>query len=449
MMAAAKTYCRACFFVALLAGAPYNPATAQETIQFAADAEVRELLGQAESLLAGNDSQRAYDLLRPREATLAGNAYFDYLLGIAALDSGRTSEAILSLQRAAINAPAFSGARMELARAHFESGESQQARRLFVALLGENPPVGVRAVLDQYISAIDARPATTPSRFSPYTELLVGHDSNANGSTDNQQFLGFTLSPDNLETDSSFFEAGAGFDWTVPGSATVTWQLGAHAGYRLNPDASFVDAGILRGLAGMLWRRGAIFARANIDAYWATRDGNSNESYNGIKLLLGRHLNDLWDLHVSIRGGALRYDDSIEVLDVNRVLYTLGADYRFGSRARFSIEAIGGNDSERQSGSPYGNSKFGGRLSINAAVGESSFVLASLGSLTSDYDGMFFGVPREDTQLTSVLQFEFRDVLTDGLTIAPRLRYIDNDSDVALYDYDRTEVGVLLRWMPR
>ena len=66
----------------------------------------------------------------------------------------------------------------------------------------------------------------------------------------------------------------------------------------------------------------------------------------------------------------------------------------------------------------------------------------------SDYDGLFFGARREDTQLTSTLQLEFRDVLTPGLTIAPRIRYIDNDSGVALYDYDRTEVGLLIRWMP-
>ena len=75
--------------------------------------------------------------------------------------------------------------------------------------------------------------------------------------------------------------------------------------------------------------------------------------------------------------------------------------------------------------------------------------IASLGSLSSDYDGLFFGSRRKDTQLNSVLQLEFRDVMTNGLTIAPRVRYIDNDSDVALYDWDRTEIGLMIRWEPR
>ena len=449
MMAAAKIICRAFLLAALFAGAPYTSASAQETLQVATTTELRELLDQAESLLASSDSQSAFDLLQPGETEFSGNTYFDYLLGVAALDSGRTAEAILSLQRSAASAPQFSGARMELARAHFEAGEPQRARSLFVALLTENPPPGVRKVLNQYIAAIDAKPATPPGDFSPFAELTIGYDSNANGSTDDQQFLGFTLSPENLETDSSFFEGGAGFNWTAARSASFAWLLGAHASYRKNPDASFVDTGILGGHGGMLWRSGSNFGHFNLDAYWATRDGESNESFSGANLLVGRNLNDRWELRFSLRAGALRYDEAIEVLDVNRILYTAGLAYRFQSRGRIAIEAIGGSDDEQQSGSPYGNSKSGARLSIDAPMGQSAYLFASVGRLTSDFDGLFFGVPRKDTQLTSLLQFEFRDVLTDGLTIAPRVRYIDNDSDVALYDYDRMEVGLLIRWVPR
>ena len=440
---------RACCCISLLVTLPPNHVAAQETLQVNTAAELREVLGQAESLLASNDVQGAWNLLQPLESEFSGNAYFDYLLGVAALDSGRTADAILSLTRAALQAPQFSGARMELARAHFEAGEQERARALFVALLAENPPAGVRSVIDQYIVAIDARPAGPPSDFHPYAELMVGYDDNANGSTSDQQFLGFTLDPENLATESSFLEGAAGFNWTVPRSTSFAWHLGAHAGYRNNPDASFVDAGILSGLGGMIWRNGANFGRFNVDAYAATRDGEPSESYSGANLLLGRNLNDRWELSLALRAGALRYDEAIDVLDVNRILYTLGVAYRFQSRGRFVVEAIGGSDSERQDGSPYGNSKLGARISVNTAVGESTYLFASLGSLTSDYDGLFFGTTREDTQLTSILQFEFRDVLTDGLTIAPRLRYIDNDSDVSLYNWDRTEVGLLIRWEPK
>jgi hypothetical protein len=178
------------------------------------------------------------------------------------------------------------------------------------------------------------------------------------------------------------------------------------------------------------------------------RDGESNETYAGLNVLLSRSVSDRWDLTLGLRAGAMRFDETIEVLDVDRVMYTLGASYRFSSLSSLSIEAVGGQDSEKQAGSPYGNSKAGGRLSLTAPLG-SSYLFASIGSLTSDFDGLFFGVPREDTQTTALLQLEFRDIFTTGLSIVPRVRYVDNDSDVALYKYDRTEFGLMIRWMPR
>jgi len=445
---AATPVCRVILIIALLT-APFGMVQSQQTMRLADSGDALDLYEQAETLLAGGNSQDAYELLRAYESELAGNPYFDYLLGVTALDSGLTSEAILNLQRAVASAPQFSGARMVLARALYDSAEYAEARPLFAALLDESPPAAVRGVIERYINAIDSRPTRPPSHFAPYAELFSGYDTNANGSTDQQQFLSFTLTPENQETSSILVEAAAGFDWNLPRSANFGWFLGARAAYRDNPDAPFVDAGIVSGQAGMNWRSGAVFGRAGIDAYGASRDGDSNESYGGADFMLGRSLDNNWELSVALRGGALRYDESIEVLDVNRTLYTLAASYRFESRGRFSIEAIGGSDDAQQAGSPYGNSKAGARLSLSVPTGQASYLFASLGTLQSDYDGLFFGMAREDTQFNALLQLEFRNVWTDGLTLAPRLRLIDNESDVALYDYDRAEVGLLIRWAPK
>ena len=446
MTAALKRIIGLFSILTLLTGVAF--AQSSQTLEVQASAATQQLLRDAESRLANNDSAGAYALLSPREIELAGNPYYDYLLGVAALDTGRFSEAIFSLQRSLAVEPRFSGARMELARAHFEAGDNDQARPLFMALLDESPPPAVRDVVSQYIDAIDAKPPAPQSRFTPYMEVTAGHDSNANGSTADQQFLGFTLSPFNVETASSFGELGAGFNWSVPSSVSSAWYLSMRASHRHNPDASFVDPSVLGALSGFSWRKGSFFGRIGVDGYYALRDGDDNEAYGGLDILLGSSVNENCDLSLGVRGGAMRYTDFIEVLDVDRVMYTLGAAYGFSSLGKFSIEAIGGQDSEKQAGSPYGNSKVGGRLSLTAPLGKNNLFL-SVGSLTSDYDGLFFGVPREDTQLSSILQIEFRDLFTEGLSLIPRLRYVDNDSDVALYKYDRTEFGLMIRWMPQ
>jgi len=428
-----------------------TPVAAQpaDTLQIAADTRTQSLLSDAQALLATGQSSRAYQLLAPNEAALAGNAYYDYLLGVAALDSGLNSEAIFSLRRSLAVEPGFSGARMELARAYFESGNRELARPLFARLLTESPPPAVDVVINEYIRAIDARPPVPRSRWNPYLELFSGYDNNANGSTASQDFLGFTLAPNNIKTASSFAEIAAGLDWSKPVSPRFAWLMNLKASHRANPDASFIDASIFNGIFGANWQRDQWFGRATLDAYWASRDGSYNESYAGLDLLVGRQFGDHWDITLGLRGGGLRYRTFLEVLDVNRAMYSLGTSYRFDNGARLSLQAIGGNDSEQQQGSPYGNSKTGGRLSLSSPVGARALFYASLGSLKTDYDGLFFGGAREDTQQTALLQFEFRDVWTRGLMLVPRVRYINNDSDVDLYSYDRTELGLIIRWAPR
>lgn len=424
-------------------------AIAQDTLQVATSQGDQRFLARAEDLLTSGDAATAYSLLSARESELAGNPFFDYLLGVAALDAGRASDAIFSLRRALAVAPGFSGARMELARAYFETGNLTMSRPLFVQLLDEQPPPAVRAVIDNYIASIDASPSAPVGHLRMHYDLAAGYDTNANGSTDSQQFLGFMLSPNNVETESSFAEIGAGLSWSKPTSTRVAWYSNGRVGFRHNPDANFVDSSLISGTGGVNWQRGKFFGRTGVDAFWSTRDGDSNQSYAGIDTMFGRRLVDYWDLSIGIRGGALRYANAIDIMDVNRVMFTGRLGRAFAAGGSFGIELVGGSDSERRSGSPYGNTKLGGRLTLHSPLRDDVILFVSSGSLTSDYDGLFFGTPREDTQISTLLQVEFRNVGRDGLSLTPRLRHVDNDSDVALYDYKRLEFSLNLRWTPQ
>jgi len=435
--------------LALFAGMPiaYGQQAADTlSIPVVVDAETGPLFSEAESLLVNGRSQQAYELLLPHEAKLAGHPLYDYLLGVAALDSDHYSEAIFSLRRSLSVTPEFSGARLELARAYYESGNKDLARILFVRLLDEDPGAPVLDVIEQYIAAIDQHPVELRSRFMPFLESKFGYDSNANASTDNQTFLGFMLLPDNQEIDSSFIDLAAGFHWINERSPSTQWNVRLRLGHRFNQDASFMDATSLGGQTGIAWQRGMYFGRAGVDAYWGDRDGHYNEKYAGLGLTLGRRLGEFWDLSTNIRYGGQRYVDSIDVLDVNRALYSLGLRRHFPSLAWFSLNLVGGKDSERENASPYGNDKFGGRLAAGRLLSNRGNMFVSVGYMRSEYDGLFFGMPRNDDQLTAILQFEFWDVLGRGIDVNPHIRYVNNDSDVDLYSYDRTELGVTIRW---
>lgn len=403
-------------------------------------------LDEAEILITSGQSEAAYAVLSPLEAALAGNAYFDYLLGVAALDSGMPGEAVFSLRRALAVAPDFSGATMELARAYYEAGNRELAQPLFEQLLEQNPPATARNVINSYLQSIDQRVVQGPAGITPFVEVSAGHDSNANGSTDAQQFLGFTLDSRNVEMDSIFAEVAVGFDWLQVRDRGFAWSGRLQARHRSNPDASFVDGTLISGLVGFAWQRGSIYGNAAVESYGSARDGNPNESYNGLSAMIGGALGESsWHLVGDLRSGNLRFDDNIDVMDVDRLLVGVSLVRRFPGGSSISLQALDGKDSEREFQSPFGNSKSGTRIAVNARINGSVNLLASVGSLDSQFDRTFFGTMRKDDQTS--LNLELQLSRGGSLSLSPRIRWIDNDSTVALYDYDRTEIGFGARYI--
>ena len=88
---------------------------------------LRALLLQARQLLHQQDPQAAYALLEPHTGAYSSSEDFNYLLGIAALDSGRPSQSVLALERVLANNPDHTLARAEIARAFLMLRETAAA----------------------------------------------------------------------------------------------------------------------------------------------------------------------------------------------------------------------------------------------------------------------------------------------------------------------------------
>ena len=92
------------------------------------------LLQQARALLP-DQPEAAWRLLEPQTWHYAGSRDFDYLLGVAALDSHRASEAVMALERVLNNHPDDIPARTELVRAYLALDERQSAHEALQQLL--------------------------------------------------------------------------------------------------------------------------------------------------------------------------------------------------------------------------------------------------------------------------------------------------------------------------
>ncbi|MDP1941673.1 MAG: tetratricopeptide repeat protein [Gallionella sp.] len=141
-------------------------------------------LRDAEALIKNGNPAAAYALLKPLEFERSGEIRFDYLFGIAALDSGHADKATLAFERVLTMDPNFAGARLDMARAYYQLGDLPRAKTEFETVLGQNPPELAKATIQKYLDAIASHEQAKKTRFSAYVEGVAGHDSNiANSST--------------------------------------------------------------------------------------------------------------------------------------------------------------------------------------------------------------------------------------------------------------------------
>jgi len=439
---------------ALAAPGPLPAAQAADTVQLqGAPTDAKATLDRARQLLTAGRANEAYALLAPREFDWSGASEFDYLFGIAALDTGKPADAVFSLERVLAAQPDFDGARMELARAQFEAGDFAAARSQFQYLASRSPPADTGRVIDRYIEAIDARAGSRQQRWSGFVETGGGYDSNANASTSSTTFGGYFLDPDNVETGSGYVSVAGGINHSTGFANGLASTSGLRLDYRNNPDAHFVDQAVASGGSSLYWNAGAWRMSGGVNGFYGLLDGDPNESYLGLNAGIGRLFGEDWEIGGRLQGGALRYhQDALETLDVDRYVGTLTLTrYNIGTAgARLSMSLVGGRDDATEDGSLYGNDKLGGRIAGNWPVRDNIGLYMEAGYLRSDYDdgaGFYDGSGlshRNDDQYTALVSADLDNWPAAGWTLSPHVRYVRNDSSISLYEYDRWEAGVNL-----
>lgn len=140
-----------------------------------------QVIEKARRLLAEGNPKQAYMDLMALQAREAGNVDYDYLLGVAALDSGKLEDAIIAFERVLAINPRHAGAQMDLSRAYYATGSFDLAEAGFLKLKASNPPPGAAAAIDRYLEAIKDRKRQTTAGWTGYGELGMGYDSNLTG----------------------------------------------------------------------------------------------------------------------------------------------------------------------------------------------------------------------------------------------------------------------------
>lgn len=420
---------------------------------YAADAIVTE----GEALLKSGDSNAAYALLEPLESEKAGDPEFDYLFGLASLDSGHPSRAMFALERVLAVNPNHLQARAEIARAHFMLGELDTARVEFKNVLDQSPPVNAISTINRYLSVI-ARESGERTRFGAYLEATWGYDSNVNSAPSPGQFIAniggiplpVNLSDASAKTSSNFFTMGGGANFQHPFTSEIT-VLGSVGGTnRVNlssDDAELFDTSSIDFSLGVRYQKGA----ETLTAAWQ----DNNFDLNGERFRHSYGLSAQWQHNLddrnqlSLFGQFMRLEyPNASVRDADRRVLGVGYGHAFSgdlSPVLFLSGYVGEEDERHSNFSFLGHDLWGVRGGGQVTITPKTVLFASGGYENRDWGGQrpFFNKSQEDHQYDVTVGARFLPI--SRWQIKPQLTYVNSDSNIPITNYDRYMLSVTFR----
>lgn len=403
------------------------------------------LLDDARARLNQRDAAGAYTLLAGAEAQRAGDARFDYLLGVAALDAGHVTRAIFALERVVQQHPQDTLARAELGRAYLAAGDADAAReQLRLARRGDLPK-DASAAIERVLGVIDQVAPAGGSQFSGYLEAGLAYDSNVNSATQQGEFaipafggILFQTTPENRQRDDVVYSAAGGV--AAEKALSPTWKLVAATNLRAavnkvvhDMNTVFFDA--TAGLRHTAGRQSQLIALQNNTAWVG---GQRYRTASGVTGQWQSQLDAASQASVFAQWSRQAYKSQAE-RDTDRLLLGLGAARQFGATGPLAYgsayavqERVRNTEFEN-----FGHHGGGLRLGMEKSLGPAVAGFAEWQYETRRYGGIepFFDVARKDHQndFSAGLRWS-ADPRWQLIAQARRARAASN---VVLYDYSR------------
>lgn len=428
------------------------------TLLFTVSAHAQDAtLAQAKALIDAKKAQEAFALLDPLEEARAGDPDFDYLLGIAAIDSGHLTRGVFALERSIAVRPNFPEARAEIARAYFLMGENRAAREEFEAVKASSPPPAVVTRVNQFLDALQARESVRDaSGLSAYLEASYGYDTNANGATSAGNFAipalagtVVTLNATGQQTHAWFYGVGGGIagrykmtpEWTLLGSASLTER------YVIKFDQ--FDLASASGDVGLSWKRDRIELLGLAQTQQTRVDDNAFRRANGgtaqVRYTLAADSEaTLYYQHTRLTYPGQQTRDAVR--DVVGTGYAKSFANTWLTPTVFAGFYMGGEKENHADFPQNGQNVYGFRLGGQAVVTQ-NFVLFANGSYEDrQYHGPdpLFLYNRHDKQ--SDIRVGANWVFGRNWTMTPSIAWTDNRSNIIVDDFTRWITMVNLRY---
>lgn len=414
-----------------------------------------ELTDRAQVLLNQGKAGEAFQLLDPVEGARAGDASFDLLLGIAALESGQTTRAVFALERVLAVEPSNARARAEIARAYLALGETDSARQEFETVQKQGVPPEVSANIDRFMDAVDRLDAVTRTTVRGYLEGSLGYDTNVNAATSkgsvaipgivpSPQIL-FSLDDNSMATEAWFATVGGGVNVRSPINSEVALVGGLSGVLRNNFGASEFDSLIGDAYAGVVVTqdRNVFSFNAQFNQYELASDRYRTAS--GVSGQWQFNSDASNQLSAFVQYSDLRYPTQSEQ-NADRWVAGGAMAHAFRSGELAFASAYWVSQRAHDGGASWlGFNGLGVRAGGQMNF-DSQTVLVAGGAIEyRPYDSIdpLFLTTRKDTEYSLLIGARYTPARL--WTVSPKLIWTFNDSNIDIYEYKRAAAAVTVR----
>lgn len=430
----------------LLAARMDREAPAREADFAAPDEPDRGELGELADAVRSERFDAAFEQALALRDAWEGDPGFDYLYGMAALETGRHQEAVFALQRVLFFRPDQLQVRAHLARAHFLGGELDQAEREFNAVLAAGPPADVARSIRGYIAELSRLRTRQRPTLSGFLELAGGYDDNVNTASSLETIatpIGtFPLGDDGRAKSSAFGASRMQLAYAHPVSRRRSLDAVLAVALRRNHSADRFDMDVYRAEAGHNLTLEDHRLRAAIHVGHVRLDGDAFQWTGGLAGSWSTSVRE-WELQAGARFSLVRYPDAGS-RDVDQFLLMLSATRAF-DRDLIGLELLAGRDEAR------GGDHHGRDFASLAATwqhlwggGHAPYLRLMVQGSRHHEDHPLFAARREDMLYSGSAGWSW--FFSPELSARGELSYTRVDSTIELFDYERARLEAALRY---
>lgn len=404
-------------------------------------------------LIEQNKAKEAYELGLKHQDQL-GDPRFDYAFGVAAIDSGRVSLGVLSLERVLLANPGDDLVRLELARGYFNLGEYPRAKDEFNEVLSHKPPPGVVNTINIYLEAIKAKERKDRINGSVYAEVGGGYNSNVNAATAVNNIIlpvfgPVQLSEGNKPQASSFSFMSAGATVNVPIDRGITSFTSVSTTAQKYSQVDGYDLNVSNALTGLKFDDDVNIVKVAGFGTIAQMDQQPVPNNLGAGLQYERVLTARQAATAAIANSQLTYPTQFNIY--NSTLNTASIGYRlaFPTTAWAPVLVLNGIAAKQTNNQnrPDLSRNIGGlNMTIFALPSNKWGINVNAGYSKSNYQGqdLLYVANRTDGLLSVNGTVEYK--LTKNWSTRLEATYFNNQSNLSLYTFQQVTGALKLRY---